>query len=119
MIKVTNTVSEIKVNKGTIMCVINPDGNQFLVRIVNKGDNYGLKWKLVYEEDEPMVEFYDMDYMHTPYGRFISRYYMSTLLEEEGYANGSIGLRLDGDVDEWYISADNMKLIHMWLTSKR
>lgn len=118
MIKLTNTISEIKVNKGTIMCVTNPDGNQFLVRIVNKGDNYGLKWKLIHEKDEPMVEFYDMDYMHTPYGQFVSRYYMSTLLKEEGYANGTIGLRLDGGVDEWYISANNMRLIHMWLTSK-
>ena len=44
------------------------------VRIVEKGDKYGLKDGLTHEGDEPLVEFYDTRYEHTNLGQFVSRY---------------------------------------------
>lgn len=61
------------------------------VRIVKPGDRYGLKDCLVNDKGEELVEFYDSRYMHTERGQFVSRYYLSTLLERDK----DVGLMLD------------------------
>ena len=83
------------------------------VLIVNTGDNYGLNMCLL-NVKAPMVEFYDGRYphVHAPYGQFVSRYYISTIL------NGNLdstGLCLDGRIPAWNVSAEDMAQVITFL----
>ena len=73
---------------------------KFNVRLVNKNDKYGREWCLTHNENEPMVEFYDSRFsdLNTGLGQFVSRYYVSTMMEVEN------GLNLDTGIDDWEIS---------------
>jgi len=90
---------------------------KFNVRIVNKGDRYGRADCLTHDDDRPMVEFYDHRYTHGDWadrGQFVSRYYVSTLLEGENR-----GLCLDGgNANEWSVSADEMALVREYLKAQ-
>lgn len=90
---------------------------KFNVRIVNKGDRYGRADCLTHDEDRPMVEFYDRRYQHGDWpdrGQFVSRYYISTLLEGENR-----GLCLDGgNASEWSVSADGMAIVRAYLNAQ-
>ena len=73
--------------------VINDDGRTFTVR--------GLT-----DEPQTVVEFYDKTYIEgfTPLGQFGSRYYYETLVDAL-YS----GINLDGGVDAWHVSAENVQ----------
>ena len=86
-------------------------GIPFNVHIVNKGDQYGLKNGLTHNEEEPLVEFYDARYPHTELGQFVSRYYLTTLLDK----NKDVGLDLDGGIPDWKIQAKEMNEVIEWL----
>lgn len=75
---------------------------KFNVRIVSRGDKYGLNFSLTHNEDMPLVEFYDSRYPHTEYGQFVSRYYLDTII------NHDEGLSLDAGVTAWTVPADAM-----------
>lgn len=75
----------------------------FEVGIVQKGGAYGLNKCLTHTKDDPLVEFY------TAKGQFVSRYYLSTLMESTG------GLNLEGNVPEWQISNEGMNRVRYWL----
>lgn len=69
---------------------------------------------------EPCIEFYDLRYPFTTIlthkegalqGQFISRYYVSTIMEREPHR----GLCLDGGIPNWDIDADNMDRIIDWM----
>ena len=77
---------------------------KFNVRIVNAGDKYGRDFCLT-NDGEPLVEFYDSRYPHTEFGQFVSRYFVSTLI------NHDRGLVLDGGIPAWSISASGMKQV--------
>ena len=81
------------------------------VRIVNTGDKYGRDMCLT-NDKAPLVEFYDGRYLHTPFGQFVSRYYVSTILSDSEYPTG---LCLDGRVPDWQVSADDMKQVITFL----
>jgi hypothetical protein len=83
--------------------------SRFNVRIVRTGDAYGLNDCLI-NDGAPLVEFYDNRYMHTPRGQFVSRYFVSTILERT-----HAGLMLDGSVPAWTVSADDMRLVDAYL----
>jgi len=84
---------------------------RFNVRILNKGDKYGREFCLTHDEDKPIAEFYDRRYPHTEFGQFVSRYYVSTLLEDP-----TGGLCLDGgNASSWTVSADDMALVRAYL----
>lgn len=86
--------------------VTNRHGVTFLVRIVEKGDGYGVDDKVIHDEDDPMVEFYDQRYTDErfgPRGQFVSRYYLSTLLERP-----VVGIDLHHGIESWYVTAENM-----------
>jgi hypothetical protein len=87
--------------------------DKFNVRIVRKGDKYGLDFCLTHKQDDSLVEFYDVRYPHTEFGQFVSRYYVSTILERERN-----GLCLDGGVPDWSISANDMDIVRAWLVSQ-
>lgn len=65
---------------------------------------------LVVHQDNPLVEFYDSRYPHTEFGQFVSRYYVSTILE-----SGDKGLCLDCGIPDWSISAKDMAAVRDWL----
>lgn len=87
--------------------------DKFNVRIVFKGDAYGLNGCLTHEKDEPLVEFYDSRYPHTEWGQFVSRYYVSTILQRR-----NDGLCLDGGVEAWSVCAKDMATVRTWLYNK-
>ena len=104
---------KMKITKGQIM-ILNLD--RFTVRYLNNGDKYGLKNNLIAEK--PMVEFYDSKYPHTQYGQFVSRYYVSTILSDDGKKGlGETGLCLNAGVPAWHVSPDDMKLVVSFLRS--
>lgn len=76
-------------------------GIDFTIRVVERGDAYGRDFALTYEKSEPMVEVYDLRYMHTEYGQFITSYYVNTLL----YLNEGSVLDLVGYEPDWYLTA--------------
>jgi len=88
------------------------NGVPFTVRIIRKGDRYGLNFGLVCG-DKPLVEFYDRRYMHTEHGQFVSRYYVSTLLHANHGPKGA--LCLQGDVPEWTVDAASMASVLDWV----
>lgn len=100
-----------------------PIRNQpWMARLVCEGDEYGLYLNLRHDEDRPMIEFYDADYADHPgfinnnggyrWGQFVSRYYLSTFLEEI-----TSGLDLDGGIPKWKLSAESVEMVKRWLDS--
>ena len=87
-----------------------------IVRIVRKGDRYGLNDCLTHGETRPLVEFYDGRFTDKfgERGQFISRYYASTLLDD-CVRLGQRGLILDGGVAEWKIDGPTMAGILRWI----
>jgi hypothetical protein len=87
--------------------------DKFNVRIVRKGDKYGLDFCLTHNKDAALVEFYDTRYPHTEFGQFVSRYYVSTILERDNR-----GLCLEGSEPEWSVTASDMAIVRAWLLSQ-
>jgi hypothetical protein len=88
--------------------------DRFLVRVVQRGDQYGRDLCLTHDDADPLVEFYDTH--HTgprfgPFGQFVSRYYLRALLDHPVRA----GLQLDGGVPAWSISPLGMAGLFVWL----
>jgi hypothetical protein len=104
----------IVLNKGDILQIVNEKGIPFNVRLIKKGDKYGRSNRLTHDEEEPLVEFYDARYINTDFGQlgqFVSRYYLSTIMEHEE----DCGLILEGGVADWVISAENVEQVKQWL----
>ena len=95
--------------------IINDQGMIWLVRIVQKGDKYGRTFCLGHDKNDPMVEFYDCRFEFSEYGQFVSRYYLSTLMEGEQER----GLYLDDGVPCWQISSEGMLRVREWLKGKK
>lgn len=81
-------------------------GIPFNVKIVKKGESYGRGGCLTHDRDDALVEFYDTRYAGKfedwDNGQFVSRYFVSTLLDHDG------DLCLDGGVRDWFVTGDNM-----------
>ena len=88
----------------------------FIIRLIEKGDNYGLDFCLTHNEEKNLVEFYDARYPHTQITKDISgqftggRYYVETLLEDENKLSKN-GLCLHGGVDRWNVDSNTMKQV--------
>lgn len=91
----------------------------FMVRIVERGDNYGHMMQLTHDKDMPMIEFYDTRYkfdrlVDIILGQFVSRYYLGSFKD----INPAGGLCLQGGVSDWYLDSDATKqtfaLLEMW-----
>ena len=90
---------------------------KFNVRIVRRGDQYGLNGCKTHEKDEPLVEFYDSRYeanSWSGFGQFVSRYYVSTLLKH----SDRHGLTLHGGVPQWSVSATDMARVVQYLKAE-
>jgi len=88
----------------------------FRLRIVRKGDRYGVNGCLTQSDERPVVEFYDMRYPHTQFGQFISSYYICTLLQSDKLG---CGLNLHGGVPEWSISAKDMVAVKSFIQERQ
>ena len=88
----------------------------YCVRIVCEGDRYGLD-NCLRHSGNPMVEFYDTRYSFTPYGQFVSRYYVDTLKHDRN-ALERWGLDLDGGVPDWKVSPDAMREVFHFLAAR-
>ena len=87
------------------------------VRILRRGDRYGLNDCLTHEEDDPIIEFYDTnrtDDEEWKRGHFVARYYVETLFDDEWDLQNQ-GLQLDGGVENWYVTPQAMARILCWL----
>ena len=77
----------------------------FRIRVVMSGESYGKDDCLTHERSEPLVEFFDKRFPHTPNGQFVSRYYLETVVKM------SNGLNLDGGVDAWKVSKEGIDFV--------
>lgn len=95
------------------------------VHLIYPGERYGLDGCLTYELNAysgapaaahrvsyPLVEFYDtsQDAARFPGGQFVSRYYMTDLLEDD-----SIAVSLDGGIPAWTVEGDDLAKVNDFL----
>jgi len=90
----------------TTFTITNSHNIPFTVRIVRRGDPYGLKFALTSDRDEPYLEFYDQRYDHTPHGQFVTRYFAKTLAEHKASK-----LLLDAGIPDWFIDGDGLQRV--------
>lgn len=88
----------------------------FAIRLVKKGDKYGLQDSLTWEKEEPAVEFYflnnEVSKSFELRGYFVSRYYYTTLRFSSKNKVTEGGLCLDGgDPYRMALSAQEMQLV--------
>jgi hypothetical protein len=88
----------------------------FAIRLVKKGEKYGLKDRLTWKKDEPGVEFYYVNEetvrAHGPQGFFVSRYYYTSLRFHSRNPVTEAGLCLDGgDALRMSLSAQEMQQV--------
>jgi hypothetical protein len=98
--------------------IVNAQGLTFNVRLVCKGDRYGLDDGLVHDKPEPLIEFWDATYENDPrftrgLGQFVSRYFLGTLTGKDGFYGTdhrvqSHGIVLCGHVPAWTLTAHNV-----------
>lgn len=89
------------------------------VRIIRKGETYGLGGCFVHTQDDPLVEFLWVGAKHRPYRA--GRYYASTLLATtaglnlgDGLLATKAGLSLG---DGLLVSGEGMNQVRAWLRS--
>lgn len=88
------------------------------VRIIWRGERYGLNNIIEHAADTPLVEFYDAEQSVTkfgPWGQFVSRYNAATLLSRE---HPGMPLSLNGGLPRWTVSAEHMALVERWLETQ-
>jgi len=89
------------------------------VRLIFKGDRYGLAHSLIHDEDDTLVEFYDCRYDFdrdvdgTVLGQFVSRYYLKTLRKTDWTHRG---LNLDCGVESWSVGSALMVNLMVLIT---
>lgn len=88
----------------------------FAIRLVRKGEKYGLNDGLTWEKDEPAVEFYylnnEVSKSFELRGYFVSRYYFTTLAFSSKNKVTETGLCLDGgDALRMSLSAQQMQQV--------
>lgn len=103
--------------KQNLMFVENENGRQFAVKLLSRGDRYGLEKCLEWDSDKMGVEFYDVKYAGDGFdelGQFVSRYYAETLVGTPTHADFSLA----GGVAAWTIDRNNAIRIKAWVASK-
>jgi len=99
-------------------------GKTFNVKILRKGDRYGLNKCLTHEDVVPLVEFYDAESNRESEGMFICSYAADTLLGQCKFSGSDISLGLAPlslrglNPDAYYLTAQNCKHVGEWLHSE-
>tara|TARA_R100001129_G_scaffold184528_1_gene169656 strand:+ start:258 stop:701 length:444 start_codon:yes stop_codon:yes gene_type:complete len=94
--------------------ITNEQDITFNVRVVYRGDSYGLNDKLIYQSDEPLVEFYDTRYKQPDTdcgyrGQFICRYMLTTLQDHMDKWPETTALGLMGGEPQWSVTGENVR----------
>jgi len=100
--------------------VVARNGVPFHVRLVRKGERYGLNHGLTHEAEDELIEFYDQRFDHAydhigtrdeaiaagaePLGQFVARYYLRTLQDRRP----GDSLQLDGGVPQWTVDSESL-----------
>ena len=89
--------------------VTNAASRSFNIVLICKGDRYGLNDKLVHDQDEPMIEFWDATYENDSRftkgrGQFVQRYNLKTLSGK----THKYGLDLYGGEPAWKVTGSNV-----------
>ena len=103
--------------------VTNDSGNDFLVRIVEKGEWWGRNKALLHEKNDPLVvvfdadgEKYELTYSQVLYRQLnpqmVGAYYLSTLINGETV---NTGISFDGRVPRWNVDKENWRKVIEWL----
>lgn len=113
---------------GEILCEKHPkelEIGQWRVRVVEKGDLYGVENRVPWNDEKPLVEFYDMnvDKKDFPEGRFTTgRYYIDKLLNPglfgsslEDMVEKNKGFNLNPIYVEWTVQPGDLAVISAWL----
>lgn len=94
-----------------VITITNDAGRVFVVKRVDVGEFYGPARRSRINCPAPLIEFWDATYSNQgPIGQFVSRYYVSTLVEHAPELI-RLGLSLQGGVHEWRVSAANMATV--------
>lgn len=94
-------------NKGIVGSTQLENGNEISFRLIEKGDKHGRNDCLIYNENEPVIEF------NSPGYGLISSYYLSTFMESRS------GINLEGSIPEFKISQEQVKAIQEEIFLKR
>jgi uncharacterized membrane-anchored protein len=87
-------------------------GKTWYVRLVAVGEGYGANDCLINIGSGPMVEIYDMDYMHTERGQFTGgRWYV----EDVKGGDPGRGMALDCGIAAWTMDASATRKMVEWL----
>lgn len=98
-------------NVKNVFSVIDADTKlKWNCRVVRKGERYGKGDCLVHDKEDALIEFFDARYPVTDSGQFVSRYYVTTLLNRP--ANG---LLLDTGSPDWRLSAATVEAVKDWV----
>lgn len=95
----------------TLVFIVPCKAQDFTIRVVSKGQRYGLDFCLTHDSLDPLVEFYATKWASKEFGcfgQFCSRYRLSTLLNRNSLGTP---LSLHGDIPEWSLTADEMDYI--------
>jgi len=108
-----------------MLALISESGRQFNVRLVRKGERYGLNDCLTHEKDQPMVEFYDASQDSAKFGargQFISRYYLDTLTGADRFSRGDVRdggrLCLHGAIPAWDLDGPAAAMAVNWAVAE-
>ena len=94
--------------------ITNEQDITFNVRVVYRGGSYGFNDELIYQNDEPLVEFYDTRYKQADTvcgyrGQFICRYLLTTLQDHMDRWPETTTLGLLGGQPQWSITGGNVR----------
>jgi hypothetical protein len=95
----------------TLVFIVPAKAQDFTIRVVSKGQTYGLDNCLVHDSLDPLVEFYATKWASEEFGvfgQFCSRLSLSSLLKRE-----SLGTpwQLDLSIPSWHLTASEMDYI--------
>ena len=104
-----------------IMKILNQETNiPFIVRLVEKGDNYGRDLCLTQKTEETTIHFYDARYPHTQLTDKLAgqltggSYYVATLTKDKKSLMEG-GLDLNGGEEDWSIDGNTMKQVFAFI----
>jgi len=100
----------MKNNLQNIIQVTNSDGIIFNLRKRLKGDNHGRDMALIYQDERPVIEFFDARYTDFNHingcklGYFVSSYFAETIDELKPVR----GINLAGEHPQYHVSGANI-----------
>ncbi len=96
-----------------MLIIYNHEGTCFGVRLIRKGEKWGLNDCLTHDREDPLVEIIDLDVDRTkfPDGQHVSYYGRSTLLER----GELVGLDMLGYEPKWKLDGAAFAQVYRWL----